>query len=98
MKVSYQLLGRCLWHKDCEKIDQGIMTVVEDKVDHSIIECLHCGKRAKWPIGFLCGSIEEIEHCHPTAKGKCELSGKWTGEWQKEKKDESIKKTYESAN
>ncbi len=51
MKINYQLCGRCFWHEDCEKTNQGIMKAVKHEENRSIIECLSCGKRGYYPVG-----------------------------------------------
>lgn len=53
MRISYQPVGRCLWHDDCDRRLPGIMRVVQEEQGRSLLECLHCKKRGYYPVGSV---------------------------------------------
>ena len=43
---------RCHWHEDCDKASgkQGILRPVKDEPEYTLFECMHCGKKGKFPV------------------------------------------------
>lgn len=61
MKITYQILGKCVWHSDCEVgRNNGIMKSIEKKEDKDLMECGHCGKKGYYPVGGV-GEMEVEE-------------------------------------
>ena len=53
MLLSYELIGRCFWHLDCDKSRSGIVREVRREDHRTLVECGHCGRRAYYPVGGL---------------------------------------------
>lgn len=67
MIISYELIGRCLWHLDCDKSRSGVMREVHREEGRTLVECLHCERRAYYPVGGLgpvCVSEEIMLESH----------------------------------
>lgn len=55
MLITYERAGRCLWHSDCDKNPwkSGVMREVKKEQGRTLLECLHCGKKAYYPHGSV---------------------------------------------
>ena len=62
VEMLYERVGRCLWHTNCPKneLHSGIMRVVKREENRSLLECLHCGQFAYFPVGGVCVRAEAV--------------------------------------
>lgn len=65
MQIEYEAKCRAIWHTDCpkNKWNSGVMRVLSDEPaeDRSVVECLHCGKKAYLPYGSIgLTTVEEV--------------------------------------
>lgn len=52
MKVNLSRYPTCFWHIDCDKSNHaGILKEVKREEEHSLMECLDCGKLGYYPVG-----------------------------------------------
>lgn len=52
VEIDYELGGR-FWHTNCPEnsFRSGIMRAIAHEQSASLIECLHCGQKAYYPVG-----------------------------------------------
>lgn len=60
MRITYERVGRCLWHEGCEKSACGILTEERREEGRTLVRCLHCGQRGYLPVGAtsVCVPVE----------------------------------------
>lgn len=53
MCITYERLGRCLWHEDCDKssIRSGVMVEVRVEDTRTLLRCMSCGREGYFPVG-----------------------------------------------
>ena len=71
MKITYQLVGRCLWHSDCiEGRGNGIMKSIKREKDRDLMECQHCGKKTRPDFKNVHHPLyPNLDHILPLVKG-----------------------------
>jgi hypothetical protein len=52
-KVEIDREGTCFWHRNCTNHLGGVMKEIKREYDKSLFECMHCAKRAYYPIGAV---------------------------------------------
>lgn len=62
MRITYERVGRCLWHEDCDKSRSGVMREVRREESRTLLECLHCGRQGYFPVGGVseCVPVESV--------------------------------------
>ncbi len=49
----------CFWHRACTAMYDPPMKIIEEREDHTLLECTGCRKRARFPVGGF--GLEECE-------------------------------------
>lgn len=59
MCVRLEAFPRCMWHSSCvQGRGSGFMREIECLGDHSILKCMHCGKKCRVSVGASWGDYE----------------------------------------
>lgn len=70
MRITYERVGRCLWHEDCDKSTCGIMREERRDAERTLVRCLHCGRAGYLPVGAasVCAPVESQSDAAGEAK------------------------------
>jgi hypothetical protein len=71
MRITYEMVGRCLWHGDCDKSPSGIMREERRDADRTLVRYLHCGRAGYFPVGAT--SVYVTVESREEVETSCEL-------------------------